>query len=110
MQQDEQPLWSRHDPMRYFPAVLDIVDQLNTLGEERIGEARASFCGHRHYLAILWGDTVLWDSEGSHREDRDFGENEGFDPTLMLCLSSLAHESRELRTLLSTSQHEEPTL
>lgn len=59
-----------------------LVVQLN---DEQMAASRCAefgFAVHENYMCIMWGEVVLWDSEGLHREDVNFGDEEGHDPTL----------------------------
>ena len=81
------------DPARYRDEVVEIVEKLNEMGEEFIGGGQANFVGSRWYLAIQWGDILLWDSEGLHRDDRDFPDDYGHEPSVELCLEVLRQEA-----------------
>lgn len=82
--------------LRHLPRVIEIVDALNDRGMEATGQCSAAFVGNAGYLAIVWGETVLWDSEGSHQFDLDYDYGEENEPTLELCCFGLRNEAKGL--------------
>ena len=79
------------DPMRHLAQVIETVDKLNDIAIDRLGDNCASYSGTRWYIAILWHDYLLWDSEGNHRDGMDdvFGEEGGYEPTMEVCTTML---------------------
>ena len=96
---DVDALWASCHPLRWLPRAIEIVEQLNDMAFEKGETAMASFMGHGSFLVIQWGDMVLWDSEYVYRDDMEFEDDEGFEPTLNLCLAVLRNHVRDLREL-----------
>jgi hypothetical protein len=74
----------------------EIVEALNAQADARLGAQCARFEGNATYLAIRWGDILLWNSDGDHLADRAYLEHEDphieREPNLRHCWLVVHHE------------------
>lgn len=76
---------------------VEVVDQLNLVAFEVLGEFHASLFATADYIAVTWDEEViLWDSEYTHRDTVEFGEDDGYECTTEVCWKVLAAEAERM--------------